>query len=471
MKVQELMIEEVISRENANESILVSQPNQQQLWLNAFIESFGTRLNKSQNEYLKRLSEEAFSEFLKQGFPSQDLEEWKYISLDFLCKTKFTSDISLKEVNTQISGNSIENSLQKFSSPEANLIVLIDGSICSKYSQIKNLSKEILFEPLTVAIEKYPNLFNKYFNQIQKQNDCFSNLNLSFANQAENGLFLYIPEDLSCEKPLEIFLLSTSSINHPRNLIILGDNSKAEISLITLLATGSELQSDEMLSLANIVNEIHLSENASLELSYLQLENSKSFEIASTNASIMKGAELKLHSFALGGLLAKHKINIDLLEENSHCSLNGLYVLNEEQASHNQVSMNHHKPHCTSSQLYKGILDDKSRGEFSGKITVSPKAIGTNAKQLNRNLLLSSKAKVDTRPQLEILADDVKCSHGATTGKISDEQIFYLLSRGISHEKAKAILTYGFAEEIIEKVHSRALREAIDRIVNSKINI
>jgi Fe-S cluster assembly protein SufD len=199
-----------------------------------------------------------------------------------------------------------------------------------------------------------------------------------------------------------------------------------------------------------------------LELGYFQEDGPEDVHLANLRANIREGARLDLFSFAMGGKLSKKKFVAELLDSHAHCSLNGLYVLDGSSSDHEQVTVRHRQPHATSSQLFKGILNDRSRAEFSGTIEVDPGAIKTDAQQLCRNLLLSSEAQVHTRPQLRILADDVKCSHGATTGQLDQEQILYLRSRGLSPESAIRMLTYGFAREVVERCHIDTLRQQLE---------
>ncbi len=405
---------------------------------------FQANLAKEQNAFFKNFKQNAFEEFLRAGLPTTKKEEWKYIDLNLLFEFIFNFEKTNQKTTLQTPDLW----------PKDNILLLENGNL---NLQLSKVNQNIVFCSLKTAQEKHFELFEKYFNKIANR-DSLDLLNESFMSES---LFLYIPSETTLEQPLNIFC--NSNLNNSCRLLIVCDKfSKGEILINTF---GQENY------FANIITEIVLEDSAQFEIYYVQNESHTASQIASTYCNLKKNSVLHLHSFALGGHLSRHKIIADLNEAGSECSLNGLYVLADNNQTHNQIVLNHHKPNCRSSQLYKGILDDKARAEFSGKIRVAPNAIGTNAQQLNRNLLISPTAKVDTRPQLEIEADDVKCSHGATIGQLEEEQLFYLLSRGIDLAQAKKVLIYGFAREIIQKIAYLPLRTKLDELFLANIPI
>jgi Fe-S cluster assembly protein SufD len=433
----------------------------------AIDKSFFEKLNKefAQNNseqiekptFLKEKSESAFARFKELGFPTNELEDWKYINLQEIAKTLTSKSFHAQNIKADIEQIIAENRLEGL---EHNFIVLENGNINYKYSKVKD---NIFFSSISEALKEHSELINNTFDKID--DDSFAHLNTSFLSE---GLFLYVPAETLSKEPIHVISITNTNeensfVSQPRNLFILGKRAKAKIVYTSTGQANSQYFS-------NLVNEIILEENSSLRFGFIQDESHSAIQTAYTSIKQNKGSELTFNNFTLGAHISRHKIHVDLLEEASSCNLNGLYVLADNNQAHNQLVLNHHKPNCKSSQLYKGILDDEAKAEFTGIINVAKQAIGTDAKQLNRNLLLSSKAKVDTRPQLQIEADDVKCSHGATIGQLEDEQLFYLLSRGIDKNQAKKVLTYGFAEEIIQKISIPSLRKRLDNLFLANVH-
>lgn len=407
--------------------------------LQALENHFQESLKKEKNVFFKNLKQNSFEKFLRMGLPNNSLEEWIYFDLNLLFEFIFAAPKEPKPLNLI---------------PDKNTIFLENGKFKADLSRV---SEKIIFCSLSEAQEKHFDLFQKYFNENNKNFDAMALLNESFMSE---GLFLYIPPNLFLTETLNIFCIANQA-NSSRLLIACDQNAQGKI-FINTFGQGKYF--------ASFVNEIILEEKASLEIYYLQNEDHNACQIANSYCYLEKNASLNWFNFSFGAHLSKHKIIANLNGSDAECFLNGLYVLSDENKTHNQVFLNHNEPNCLSSQLYKGILDDKAQAEFSGKIKVAPNAIQTDAKQLNRNLLISPQAKVDARPQLEIQADDVKCSHGATIGQLEEDQIFYLLSRGINFQQAKRILTYGFAEEIIQKITLNSLRQKLDELFLANIH-
>jgi len=282
-----------------------------------------------------------------------------------------------------------------------------------------------------------------------------------------DGAFIYIPQGKIVETPIHLLFISTaraaSSISHPRTLIV-----AAQDAVATVIESYVSLADD--LYFTNAVTEVVARAGAVLDHYRLQEESERGFHIGTTEVHQERGSNYSSCAISLGGEIARHNLNVALNGENITSTINGLYVATDRQHVDNHTTIDHQQPHCTSHQLYKGILDGKSRAVFSGKIFVREGALLTDAKQLNKNLLLSHEATVDTKPQLEIFADDVKCAHGATVGQLEDDELFYLASRGLTSERARALLTYGFAEDVISKIRLASARKQLDEIVLARLH-
>jgi Fe-S cluster assembly protein SufD len=288
------------------------------------------------------------------------------------------------------------------------------------------------------------------------EQNAFTALNTAFA---EDGAFVYLPDGTSLKGPIHLLLLSTvpgeATVSHPRNLIVVGANSQ-----VSLIESYVGLEGGAYFT--NAVTEISAGERSVIEHTKLEREGREGFHIATLDVHQGRGSSFVSSSIATGGALVRNDINVLFNGEGGDCTLNGLYVTGGDQHIDNHTSIDHAKPHCTSRELYKGILDGKSRGVFNGKIIVRKDAQKTNAHQTNKNLLLSQHALVNTKPQLEILADDVKCSHGATIGQLDEEALFYLRTRGIGSEAARNLLTYAFASDIVSRIKIQPIQCQLD---------
>jgi Fe-S cluster assembly protein SufD len=268
------------------------------------------------------------------------------------------------------------------------------------------------------------------------------------------------------ETPIHLLFISTAmepTVSHPRALIVAGEGAIATV-------IESYVSLDEDIYFTNAVTEVVAKEGAVINHYRLQEESERAFHVATTQVHQERASNYTSYAISLGGEIARHDLNVALTDENIEATIDGLYVVTGRQHTDSHTTIDHQKPHSTSHQLYKGILDARARAVFNGKVFVREGALLTDARQLNKNLLLSSDAHVDTKPQLEIFADDVKCAHGATVGQLEDEELFYLASRGIPTERARALLTYGFAEDVISRIKLKSAREHLDRIVLDKLH-
>jgi Fe-S cluster assembly protein SufD len=285
-----------------------------------------------------------------------------------------------------------------------------------------------------------------------------------------SGLFLKIPRDVNIEAPIHLLFVGEGSAEtsppaaFPRVMIVAEDNSSA-----TIIESYTSPH-DDSLYLTNAIVDLSLADGARLQHYKIQRESMGAFHVAATRAELGPNSRYHTTTINFGAALSRHDIRVQMDHEGAECSVDGLYMVDGTQHSDTHSVIDHRQPHCTSRQLYKGILDGKSRAVFNGKVFVRHGAQQTDAQQTNKNLLLSKEAQVDTKPQLEIYADDVKCTHGAAIGQIDEEEMFYLESRGINPALAKNILTYGFAEEVIERIKIESIKRELDEAVLNRLH-
>ncbi|MBC7795989.1 MAG: Fe-S cluster assembly protein SufD [Pyrinomonadaceae bacterium] len=395
---------------------------------NSYAAAFNENLEKSAPAtWVKALRENAFDEFTKIGFPLVTNEEWKYTNVATLAKNNFSVTSAEAILNF---------------GDETNIVY---ATTISEALQNERLAK-IVHENLA--------------RHVTTNHNGFTALNAAFA---ENGVFLLIPKNTKIESPLEFtFRSRTNEVSFPRVLVYAETGSEATII--------ERYEGDENSSyLMNSVVEVVVENNAHLKHFRVQTESSEAFHVNSTQANIYRDSVYDMTNINLGAKLARHDVGLKFNAENGECWVDGLYLLTDEQHTDTHSIIDHALPNCVSHQTYKGILDGKSRAVFNGKIFVRVNASGTNGYQSNKNLLLSNEARIDTKPQLEIFNDDVKCSHGATVGQLEEEELFYLLSRGLNEELARNLLTYGFAEEIINKISIESIKKQLDEAVLNRL--
>jgi Fe-S cluster assembly protein SufD len=331
-------------------------------------------------------------------------------------------------------------------------------------SNLTDLPNEIVVSNLTEVPAEFAKVVSDHLGVYADYRDqAFTALNTAVIG---DGAFVYIPKGKAVETPIHLLFISTASeptVSHPRVLIVAGEGSIATV-------TESYFSISEDVYFTNSVTEVFAGQNAMLTHYRLQEESERAFHVATTQVHQERGSNYTSYAISLGGEIARHSLNVALTDEHIETTIDGLYVVTGKQHVDNHTTIDHQKPHCTSHQLYKGILDDRSRAVFNGIVFVREGAVLTDAHQLNKNLLLSSEATANTKPQLEIFADDVKCAHGATVGQLEDEELFYLATRGIPKDRARALLTYGFAEDVISKIKLKSVREQLDRMVLDKLH-
>jgi len=296
------------------------------------------------------------------------------------------------------------------------------------------------------------------------EKDAFTALNTAF--MADGG-FIYIPPAVVIDRVLHMIFISTAKkepcVTYPRNLVVVGNGSQASI-------VESYVSLDRGVYFTNAVTEIVAGNSSVIDFYKIQRESEEAFHVDTLRVVQERDSNFSSHSISLGGSMVRNNVNVMLNGEGAECALNGLYVTKARQHVDNHTAIDHAKAHCNSRELYKGILDDRSTGVFNGRILVRKGAQKTNAKQTNKNLLLSREALVNTKPELEIFADDVKCTHGATIGQLDEEAMFYLRSRGIDEASARVLLTYAFANDLLASMKIKPMQCQIDLVLLSRLS-
>jgi Fe-S cluster assembly protein SufD len=409
----------------------------------------------SQPTWLLPMRKAGLARFSELGLPTIRHEDWRFTNTAAIAKLPFAPAFEAGNGVTAEQLNSFA-----FAHQSGSRLVFVNGHFAAKLSSIKNLPAGVKVGSLAVALASDAAFLEKHLGKYAASADNgFSALNQAFFL---DGGFVHVPAGKIVEEPIQFIYVSTAKQSgmaiHPRNLVISESNSKVTIleSYVSLGGSGY---------FTNAVTELFAGENAHLEFVKFQDEAADAFHMAAFHCEFGRASHVNVHSFALGAKLSRNNIRTKLAGEGLECVLNGLYITRNEQLADHHMIVEHAQPHCASHEYFNGILDDKSRGVFHGRILVQPIAQKTDAKQTNKNLLLSDDAGADTKPQLEIYADDVKCTHGATIGQLNDESIFYLRSRGIAPETARRMLIHAFAGEIIERIQHEPAREELDKLV------
>jgi len=412
--------------------------------------------------WFDRLRANAMSRFLELGMPSVDQEDWKYTNLAALARAEF-SPVHLSEP-VAIS----PAALSLFTYPESrnSELILVNGVLRKELSSLENVDSVVVMDlAQAVADEQYGDLVRDHL--ARGADHSVSGPTALNTAMITSGAFVLLPRNVQLESPLHILCFSETGnaeiATFPRVLVLAEENSSGTV----IESYGG---TDNGKYFTNAVVEIVLKDGARLTHYRVQRESTKAFHLATTSAQLGRSSSYNSTAINLGGRLARHDINVVMNDEGAECWVDGMYVSGSTQHTDTHSMIDHRQPHCTSHQLYKGILDGNARAVFNGKIFVRHGAQKTDALQTNKNLLLSPQAHVDTKPQLEIFADDVKCAHGAAVGQIEEDELFYLETRGIHPDLARNLLTYGFAEEVIGKIQIESIRAQLDEAVLNRLN-
>lgn len=397
---------------------------------------------------LNQKREEAEKVLARLDFPTSRDEHWKYTRISKILNNRYTQ--------SPPKGLPAEGSFYKMK--DAHLLVFINGFFSTSLSSIGK-EKGAIIKPLARARTENAGLLETYFGSIANPEEIFTSMNTVYHT---NGIFIYLKENTKLAKPVQIVNLGASerAACNPRNLIILENNSSGNIvfSYESIIANERKKQSP---TLVNSVTEIHAAENSKLSCYLLQDENESAFQINSVCAELKNGANAEFFTITSGGEMVRNNLNVSLDGENCVTHMHGLYPCKGNRHVDNHTVAEHKKPNSFSNELYKGIMSDKSTGVFNGKVKVYKDAQKTNAYQSNQNILLSDGASVNSKPELEIYANDVKCSHGSTIGQLDDEAVFYLRSRGINEDKAIRLLVNAFAGEVVENIGLEEIKQKV----------
>jgi Fe-S cluster assembly protein SufD len=410
---------------------------------------------------LRHLRAAGIDRFAALGFPTLHDEEWRFTNVAPLARIAFQP---AQPLPLEMSAGQLRK--LAFGASQGSVLVYVNGRYVRELSSLRALPEGAVVGSLAQAVKTAPGLVEPYLARHAKiEDNPFTALNSAFLS---DGAFISIPRGQVVSEPIHIVFVSTApgepTVAHPRNLYVLGVNSQAAI-VETYLGPRDDVY------FTNAVTEVVLGENALLDHYKVQRESKNAFHVATVQVHQGRASTLNSHSIGLGGSLVRNDINVVLDAEGCECTLNGLYLASGGQHVDNHTRIDHARPRCASHELYKGILDGKAHGVFNGKIFVHQDAQKTDAKQTNKTLLLSDDAIIDTKPQLEIYADDVKCTHGATIGQLAEEAIFYLRSRGIGHGEARSLLTFAFANDVISRIKVESIRTGLERILLAAHNL
>jgi Fe-S cluster assembly protein SufD len=407
----------------------------------------------SEPTWLTARRREAITRFGKLGFPGERNEDWKFTSVRGVTDVEHVLPPTDSEAGVARYRDTLlhAGSGATFACVNANPPFILKDS--------NPLPAGVIVTSIAEALEKHTDLLEPYLGKVVDwKNNSFWALNNAFFEQ---GVFVYVPPGVAVEEPITIsYLVSAFNRNAPylwyrRALIVLGRTSQAKI---VESFTGPALE-----YVTNSVTEVVLADGARLDHYRVQEESAEAAHLSCLQAVLGRDANFSNHYVGLGGKLVRNEVRVRFDDQNGEATVNGLYLLDGERHADHHTVIDHARPHCNSHELYKGVLDGKSKGVFNGKIYVRQDAQKTDAKQTNQTLLLSDDATIDTKPQLEIFADDVKCTHGATVGQLDENQLFYLQARGIGREQARALLTFAFANDIVARIAVPELRETLEK--------
>ena len=421
---------------------------------------FEKGLNGEAAADIHRLRTSAIRRFAELGFPTTHNEEWRFTNIASIVRGDF--EPVLAYANDGVTQKEINHFI--FEGEKGIRLVFLNGHFSRELSTLSRLPAGARVDSLASVLRDDPGLAIGHVNSCAKfEDNAFIALNTAFL---QDGAFISVPDGVAIEEPIHILYVATGRqgtfLIHPRNLILAGKGSRLSIAESYVSLAGNTYLTDT-------VSEIVVGREAVVEHDTLQEESAGAYHIGATHIELGAGSTFTSNSVALGGSIVRNNVTAVFGGEGSECTLNGLSLSTGHQLIDNHTTIDHAVPRCVSHELYKAILDGESRGVFNGKIFVRPDAQKTDAKQTNKSLLLSDAATIDTKPQLEIFADDVRCTHGATVGALDEEQVFYLRSRGIGDEASRDILTFAFAADVINRIHMSPLRGRLEGMIRARL--
>ena len=411
------------------------------------------------NTDLHDVRNEALKVFENKGFPTKKEEAWKYTSLnavlnnDFAILPKNDEAVDWKDVKQYF-----------LNDVDTYKVVFINGVFSSHLSSTTHDGLDVCLMSSALTKPKYKMIIDTYFNKIADKKDSLTNLNTAYAFE---GAYVNIPKSTVVKKPIEIIYLTTGTTPtfvQPRNLIIVGENAHVQIMERHQSLTGEVV-------VTNSVTEVFAAKRAIVDYYKLQNDEQTANLIDNTFVSQKQESRVSVHTFSFGGNITRNNLNFYQKGERIDSTLKGITIIGDKQHVDHFTLVNHEQPNCESHQNYKGIFDDRSTGVFNGKIYVDKIAQKTDAFQQNNNILLTDKATLNTKPQLEIFADDVKCSHGCTIGQLDESAMFYMQQRGIPKKEARALLMYAFTDEVLSSVKIDDLKQKLTQVIAKKLGV
>ena len=424
------------------------------------IENQGKFLESLRHRFLDGDRKTALQKFAIKGFPTKKDEEYKYTNIKEITEKEY--NFFPKEIH-----NITKEQLDELHLGEENFdwIVFVNGQLHKELSNISIENAEFLSFNYALNDENHKEVFDKYFNTIAAKDLAFTNLNQAYCKY---GFFLKVPKNVIIEKPIHVFYLSQNqeenTFYNTRNLLIVEEGAKVEI-------IESHHNFDESFVFTNSVTEIFTYQNAKADWHKIQNDSDTYYLVDHTFAKQERDSLTTVNTFTFGGKIIRNNLDFIHNGENINSFMNGITIIGKDQLVDHHTAVHHNTPNCQSYQNYKGIFKDKSHGVFNGKVFVNKIAQKTNAYQQNNNVLLSEGATIDTKPQLEIFADDVKCSHGCTVGQLNKDALFYLRARGISKKEAQALLLYAFANDAMQNIDIEPLKVKIEHLLAEKLEV
>ena len=427
-----------------------------------FLQEFEARSGAATVEsadWLDAIRRTAMERFAATGFPTTRDEDWRFTPITPIVQGTWqpasgSSTVAREELNPF-----------GFGHPEWSTLVFLNGALNERLSSIGFLEPGVKVGGMAESLRSDGAVLESHLaRHAWIDSSPFTALNTAFFRE---GGFVHVPANTDVSRPVHLVFVTTAeaggSVVHPRNLIVLEAGARASVieSYVTI--------SPGIAYWSNPVSEVVAGANSWLEHTRIQRESERAYHIGATHVDQQRDSHYRSFSMAIGGALARHNLRVRLNDQNIETLMYGLYLTRGEQVVDNHTAIYHDQPNCRSWEVYKGVLEGRSRAVFNGKVFVKPEAQKTDAKQTNRNLLLSDTARVDTKPQLEIFADDVKCTHGATVGRLDQMALFYAQARGVPAREAQRLLTYAFAAEVIAEVALDPVRDELERLVRDRL--
>ena len=403
--------------------------------------------------WLKTMRDKALTQFNEYGLPSKKVENWKYTSLWELTQQSFNHQaLAVTVSQKECQGIALLE--------DAYRVVIIDGVFDAELSQLDNLQVGVTIGPFSQSLDTVEQQLGQ---QVSMDKVGLTALNTLLMKE---GVMVHVSAKTMVKKPIELLVIQSGTTDnlatHLRNMIMLDHDATATV-------VEHYVGLSDLSCFTNVVSEVVLADNAELFHYKLQKESKNAIHIATLAAKQAAGSQWHTNNISLGAKLVRNDVHSLLEGEKSHTTMDGLYLLNDAQHIDNHTRIDHLVPNTTSNELYKGVLDDKSHGVFNGKVIVHKDAQKTDSKEYNHNLLLSRDCEIDTKPEMEIYADDVKCGHGSTVGQLDKDQLFFLRARGLDEVSARSLLTHAFAVEVLDRIPNETIRKAMSIVIEQQL--